>query len=128
MESLIEQAKEEVEILEYQHPNKFNSLKQDLRAFISELEDSQNLLLKQTTISIFSETQGNNNPPSLAIYEILPSQTSNVLIDAESSTTNKRKEVGLVGGDMKKRSKTDVVLERAQRCLHKIRQLKTSLC
>ncbi|XP_047971221.1 uncharacterized protein LOC125214308 [Salvia hispanica] len=103
MESLIEQAKEEVEILEYQHPNKFISLKQDLRAFISELEDPQNLLLKHTTISIFSETQ-------------------------ESSTTNKRKEVVLVGGGMKKRCKTDAVLERAQQCLHKIRQLKTSLC
>ncbi|KAL1566711.1 hypothetical protein AAHA92_02286 [Salvia divinorum] len=104
MESLIEQAKEEVEILEDHHPNKFNSLKQDLRAFISELEDSQNLLLKHTTISIFSETQ-------------------------ESSTTNKRKEVALVGGGgMKKRCKTDAVLERAQQCLHKIRQLKTSLC
>ncbi|XP_057809303.1 uncharacterized protein LOC131023748 [Salvia miltiorrhiza] len=55
-ESLIEQAKEEIEILEQEHPNKFTSLKQELRAFISQLE-AELLLDKPTTISIFAETQ-----------------------------------------------------------------------
>ncbi|KAG8373552.1 hypothetical protein BUALT_Bualt11G0036400 [Buddleja alternifolia] len=36
--SVIEQAKEELEILELQHPNKFEYLKTELKAFISDFE------------------------------------------------------------------------------------------
>ncbi|KAI3462257.1 hypothetical protein Pfo_018920, partial [Paulownia fortunei] len=48
--TLIERAKEELEMLESQHPNKFQCLKLELRDFISDFE-SQNLLLNSTSMS-----------------------------------------------------------------------------
>ncbi|KAK4480041.1 hypothetical protein RD792_013098 [Penstemon davidsonii] len=47
---MIEQAKEELEILEFQHPNRFQYLKMELKTFISDFE-SQSLLLKNNPIS-----------------------------------------------------------------------------
>ncbi|PIN15673.1 hypothetical protein CDL12_11683 [Handroanthus impetiginosus] len=53
--ALIELAKEELEILEFQHPNKFHSLKQELKALISDFEN-QKLLLNSPSAA----TQGDN--------------------------------------------------------------------
>lgn len=120
--TLIEQAKEELEILEYQHPNKFSCLKQDLKAYISELE-SQN----QTTTSMSAATQGDRSLH-------LSLQTKPYLMfscNAESSNRNKRGASRLIMphavGSMKRRCNTDAVLHRAQQCLHKIQHFKTTL-
>lgn len=120
--TLIEQAKEELEILEYQHPNKFNCLKQDLKAYISELE-SQN----QTTTSISAATQGYHHMFIHSFCFHLYFQTKPYLMfscNAESSNINNRNKRGasrLIMPDAvrsrKRRGNTDAVLQRAQQCL-----------
>ncbi|KAL2248248.1 uncharacterized protein LOC105179802 [Sesamum indicum] len=98
---VIEGAKEELEILEMQHPNNFHTLKLELRAFISDLHHHSH----------------NNAAISTATQE------------SSSSRKLKRNSDGSGGGMMKRRRRrTDAVLERAQQCLHKIQHLKTSLC
>ncbi|KAL3838776.1 hypothetical protein ACJIZ3_023367 [Penstemon smallii] len=93
---MIEQANEELEILEFQHPNRFQYLKMELKTFISDFE-SQSLFLKNNPIS---------NCPSALTQE-------------SSSGIKKRKKSGFVnvvedGGDIigdgciKRRCKTDV--------------------
>ncbi|KAL0462534.1 UNVERIFIED_CONTAM: hypothetical protein Slati_0141000 [Sesamum latifolium] len=99
---VIERAKEELEILEMQHPNHFHTLKLDLRAFISEAE--------------LHHHSHNNAAISAATQE-------------SSSSRKLKRNSDRDGGMMKRRRcKTDAVLERAQQCLHKIQHLKTSLC
>ncbi|KAL3838779.1 hypothetical protein ACJIZ3_023370 [Penstemon smallii] len=109
---MIEQAKEELEILEFQHPNRFQYLKMELKTFISDFE-SQNYITPN-------------------------SNCQSALTQESSSSRKKRKKSGSVnvvegGGDIigdgciKRRCKTDTILDRAQKCLHKIQQFKTSL-
>ncbi|KAK6797786.1 hypothetical protein RDI58_005488 [Solanum bulbocastanum] len=109
----MEEAKKELEILETQHPNKFEYLKLELRSFISFLE------------SHYSDT--------------LP---SNSYVDTQESSSNRKRKNGSfgikeepkkklqrVGQDTvgcSKRSRIDVVMERAQACLQKIQRFKTS--
>ncbi|KAL0288693.1 UNVERIFIED_CONTAM: hypothetical protein Sradi_7092800 [Sesamum radiatum] len=84
---VIERAKEELEILEMQHPNHFHTLKLELRAFISDLHHSSH----------------NNAVISAATQ------------DSSSSRKLKRNSNsgGGDGGMMKRRRcKTDAVLER----------------
>ncbi|KAL8038171.1 hypothetical protein ABFX02_11G086900 [Erythranthe guttata] len=106
--SLIEEAKEELEKLEFQYPNKFHSLKTELKSFISDLESQYHnfVFIKApctSSISLFApDTQ-------------------------ESSSRKKRKKVDRDGSIIKRRRcNTEDVLERAQQCLNKIHHFKTS--
>lgn len=119
---MLERAKEELEILEWQYPNKFNSLKMDLRTLISDFEYSQTLLPLPSN--------GSTSTCSFAASQ-------------ESSTRRKRKkcpsareEDGNANDEalrsksdvcIKRKCKTDAVLERAHKCLNKIQRFKTSL-
>ncbi|XP_044476282.1 uncharacterized protein LOC123203878 [Mangifera indica] len=113
---MIEQAKEELQILETFHPNRFDYLKLELKSFIFLLQ-----------------SQHNND----LIYH--PSSST---ATTQASTNNrKRKKVGLrcrneelkhkfqkVFGEFKGRDRIDLVLEKAQSCLRKIQEVKSSLC
>ncbi|MCD9559178.1 hypothetical protein HAX54_017001 [Datura stramonium] len=109
----MEQAKQELEILETQYPNKFEYLKLELRSFISFLE------------SHYSDS--------------LPSSS---YVDTQESSSNKKRKNGSFASQEEpkkklqrvvqrtvccsKRSRIDVVMERAQACLQKIQGFKTS--
>ncbi|PHU26709.1 hypothetical protein BC332_05041 [Capsicum chinense] len=106
----MEQAKKELEILETEYPNKFEYLKLELRSFISFLESDS-----------------------------LPSSS---YVDTQESSSNRKRKTGSSGSREEprkklqravqdtagctKRSRIDVVMERAQACLQKIQQFKTS--
>ncbi|KAK9291374.1 hypothetical protein L1049_019320 [Liquidambar formosana] len=113
---VIEQAKEELRILEDQHPNKFDYLKLELKSFI--FLESQKLLFH------------NNNSSNDDILSTSSTATT------RGSTSRKRKKGSIekeskhkfqrIDGYLKKRDRVDVVLERAQDCLQKIRDFKTN--
>ncbi|KAG8388077.1 hypothetical protein BUALT_Bualt02G0087600 [Buddleja alternifolia] len=92
--SVIEQAKEELEILELQHPNKFEYLKTELKAFISDFE----VLLVLPNIKTHNTIS--TTCPSVATQE------------SSSSRRKKRKKViGFVEHGEASRGKVDVALQ-----------------
>ncbi|KAK4602339.1 hypothetical protein RGQ29_011400 [Quercus rubra] len=134
-----EQAKEELEILETQHPNRFEYLKLELKSFIFHIQSQSQLPLPE-----------NYSPSSFPTSSIATTQesTSNrkrkvgdclcVLMEDGNESPKKKLQMGTTNimGNMKgittnrkinNRERVDEVLERAQACLQKIQHLKASL-
>ncbi|XP_009794091.1 uncharacterized protein [Nicotiana sylvestris] len=113
--NMIEQAKEELEILEDQHPNKFEYLKLELRSFITFLESNNSDSVPSTSAatqeSSSNRKRKNGSNGSQGNQEPNKKKLQKVVLDPVSCT---------------KRSRIDVVLERAQACLQKIQRFKTS--
>jgi len=65
MERMIEKAKEELETLENQHPERFDYLKHELKSFISLLQ-SQQLVVDPLPTTSTATTQGSSLFPFLA--------------------------------------------------------------
>ncbi|XP_022884621.1 uncharacterized protein LOC111401216 isoform X4 [Olea europaea var. sylvestris] len=122
--TVIERAKEELEILETHHPNGFHYLKSELKIFISSF-DSHNF-----------------SPLPLCDTDTAPLPTTSSALTQESSTSKKRKANRLTinedadetampkiqkVGSSGYTKKIDAVLERAQQCIHKIRRFKATL-
>ncbi|KAL3649484.1 hypothetical protein CASFOL_005887 [Castilleja foliolosa] len=99
---LIERAKEELEILEAQHPNKYECLKMDLKAFISGFHEfhSEPTCFSTATRESSSCRKKRRNMDGCEVF-----------VDSNRGGMNK----------------TDIVLEKAQQCLQKIQHLKNSL-
>ncbi|XP_059639738.1 uncharacterized protein LOC132282132 [Cornus florida] len=119
---MLDQAKEELQILEAQHPNKFGYLKLELKSFIFLLE-SQNL---------------NANSNSLPTSSTATTQVSSTSRKRKKSTSDIQR---VMEGDIEapklkfhkchnldERDRVDVVIEKAQACLYKIQQFKTNFC
>ncbi|XP_010553880.1 PREDICTED: uncharacterized protein LOC104823832 [Tarenaya hassleriana] len=120
---LMERAEEELEILQTQHPNRFQYLKSELESFI--------FLLRE-----------NHAPPPISGDVVLTQASSNC---KKKKSKKKRKRMDKSGdqvsslGSKKKdkraqrtmaesKDRVDMVLEKAQLCLEKIRDVKSSLC
>ncbi|CAK9136411.1 unnamed protein product [Ilex paraguariensis] len=120
--SMIEQAKEELQMLEANHPHRFDYLKLELRSFIFLLE-SQNLQLpKNSTMMSCSAatTQASTSKKrKKSGSEMQRRMESNV-----EACRRKLPRVGHGGGYMKRNDSVDAAIERAQACLHKIQQFK----
>ncbi|XP_052197513.1 uncharacterized protein LOC127804651 [Diospyros lotus] len=105
----LEQALEELQLLESQHPNRFHYLKLELKSFISFLQS-------QTIGSIAAPV-----PPA-----------SSTASDRASSTGKKRKRcssgmgIRMVQKVERADDGVEVAIERARACLRKIQQFKTS--
>ncbi|KAI8031345.1 hypothetical protein LOK49_LG01G02674 [Camellia lanceoleosa] len=140
---MIEQAEEELEILEAQHPNRFEYLKIELKSLIFLLH-SQNITL----------SNNNNNNNFNKSYNFLSSSSNSILLPASSTATtqasssNKKRKKGtsemqrteqppspkhkIQRADWEeslcsnRRDGVEVAIERAQACLLKIQQFKTS--
>ncbi|KAF8009343.1 hypothetical protein BT93_J0364 [Corymbia citriodora subsp. variegata] len=112
---MIEQAKQELEILETQHPGRHSYLKLEIKSFILDIE-SDHLLHHHTP----------SPPPSsftVATQESSNSRKRKKRVVQETAST--RAEAG--PSPLKKRSRIDAVLDRAISCLRKIQELKASL-
>ncbi|OIT39853.1 PREDICTED: uncharacterized protein LOC109237555 [Nicotiana attenuata] len=112
--NMIEQAKEELEILEDQHPNKFEYLKLELRSFISFLESNNSDSVPSTSAA--TQESSSNRKRKNGSYGSQDNQEpkkklQKIVLDPVSCT---------------KRSRIDVVMERAKACLEKIQRFKTS--
>eukprot|EP00268_Persea_americana_P032974 TRINITY_DN3261_c0_g1_i2.p2 TRINITY_DN3261_c0_g1~~TRINITY_DN3261_c0_g1_i2.p2 ORF type:complete len:138 (-),score=31.74 TRINITY_DN3261_c0_g1_i2:1139-1552(-) len=123
---ILEQAKEELQILEAQHPERFDYLKLQLKSFISDL-----------TCPNFSSSS------SHSLSQHLPSSSCAALSTSAATqvSSNRRKRkgseirgMGVADSIPKRRIRTldssdarvDIVIERAEACLRKIRQVKES--
>ncbi|GAA0146926.1 hypothetical protein LIER_06754 [Lithospermum erythrorhizon] len=126
--SMLQQANEELEILEAQYPNRFEYLKIELKSFISLIESQ------------------NKNDYNMGFY-VNPTSSSTT---TQASTTEKRRKNGChdlqkvrrvdsnieakvekyekveCEGQVTKKKRIDAVMEKAQACLNKIQLFKTS--
>ncbi|KAF5960822.1 hypothetical protein HYC85_002031 [Camellia sinensis] len=137
---MIEQAEEELEILEAQHPNRFEYLKIELKSLI--------FLLHSQNITISNNNNFNKS------YNFLSSSSNSILLPASSTATtqassnNKKRKKGAIEMQRteqpaspkhkiqradweeslcsNRRDGVEVAIERAQACLLKIQQFKTS--
>ncbi|CAL0301384.1 unnamed protein product [Lupinus luteus] len=135
-------AKEELNMLETQYPNQYEYLKLELRSFILQLQSNHHdsPLLPQNTLLHFLDTEestcldkrkmsnniGNNYGLELALED---SEVMEVMIDEgyELKSSMNAECKGYKSGKSKRKDRVDLVLERAQACLRKIRHFKTSL-
>ncbi|CAJ2640585.1 uncharacterized protein LOC123917345 [Trifolium pratense] len=135
----LEQAKEELEILETLYPNQHHYLKHELRSLITQLQNTtthsySHPLPQYNTSHLFLDTEESTNlEQTKKIQLVLPerevvekekkgakssdleSPKSFVMKHYPSSKKNKRKD------------RVDLVLERAENCLKKIRLFKKTL-
>ncbi|XXG60374.1 hypothetical protein AAC387_Pa04g2298 [Persea americana] len=128
---ILEQAKEELQILEAQHPERFDYLKLQLKSFISDL-----------TCPNFSSSSSHSltqHLPSSSCAALSTSAATQVFVRTVSSNRRKRKGseirgMGVADSIPKRRihrldssdARVDIVIERAEACLRKIRQVKES--
>ncbi|XP_027337518.1 uncharacterized protein LOC113851248 [Abrus precatorius] len=123
---MVERAMEELKMLETKYPNQHEFLKQQLRSFILQHQESQMLQENNhcTTFLAFCDTEESTN------YGLNLALADRVVMKGkidESSELESPKGVVMSSRKSKRRDRVDLVLERAQTCLKKIRHLKTSL-
>ncbi|KAJ7964367.1 hypothetical protein O6P43_014197 [Quillaja saponaria] len=127
-----EQAKKELQLLETQHPNHFEYLKLELKSFIF-LHQSQPENNFSSPLSIFSiaDTQESTSMKQrkMSGCDCEFVLEDKVKMEGEIGKTSKQEyqKVYLNKKSKRRRDRAEVVLERAQACLKKIRHLKTSL-
>uniref|UniRef100_A0A2N9IGU2 Uncharacterized protein n=1 Tax=Fagus sylvatica TaxID=28930 RepID=A0A2N9IGU2_FAGSY len=133
-----EQAKEELEILETQHPNRFKYLKLELESFIFLLQSQTTQLLlpeNSTSTSTFPTSSTATTQESTSNKKRKVSDCVCVLMEDGKEASKQKFQMGtdIMGymkGDIrktKKRDRVDELLDRAQACLQKIQHLKASL-
>ncbi|CAL9163744.1 unnamed protein product [Musa hybrid cultivar] len=129
---LVERAKEELEMLESQHPTRFHHLKLDLKSFISQPNSGAQLFPRAVDDDAFG--------PPLASAAV-PTQTSSTRKrkteterrslqqknKAQKSSSASRQTGGRDGSRKKSDSSVEAAIRRAQACLRRIQQVKQSL-
>ncbi|KAL6959727.1 hypothetical protein U1Q18_039881 [Sarracenia purpurea var. burkii] len=119
--SMIEQAKEELQILEAQHPNRFDYLKLDLKSFIHLLQSQHSA----------GAAAGATNPVLLPVSSAATTQGSSTRKKTRKGIDNGPRSHKIQRPDCeesfhKGRDTVEMALQRAQACLLKIQQFKTS--
>ncbi|TKY47314.1 hypothetical protein E2542_SST29374 [Spatholobus suberectus] len=138
-----EQAKEELELLEAQYPNQHEYLKHELRSFIFQLQskhqDSELLPEKNhcsTHLAFYDHTQESTSledQKKRSNYGLELALADRVVMEGKvdgSSELETPKSVVMKhfsSRKNKRKDRVDLVLERAQVCLKKIKHLKTFL-
>ncbi|KAG7543553.1 hypothetical protein ISN45_Aa07g034600 [Arabidopsis thaliana x Arabidopsis arenosa] len=128
---LMETAKEELEILQSQYPNRFAYLKSDLESFISHLREDHAPPRPSSSSSSVVLTQESSNCKNKQKHKKRKCVMDNFGDQASSSTIGKiHKNNNKIGQRVvtKRKNRVEMVLERAQLCLQKIRDVKASLC
>ncbi|XP_059624632.1 uncharacterized protein LOC132267489 [Cornus florida] len=119
---MLEQAKEELQILETQYPNQFGYLKQELKSFIFLLE-SQNL--GANSISLSTSSSVITQESTAKKRRKISSELEGGVMEVEIEGPKQKKPRGDCDVYMnEKRDRVDLVIERAQACLHKIQRFK----
>ncbi|KAK4278148.1 hypothetical protein QN277_016036 [Acacia crassicarpa] len=111
-----QQAKQELEMLESLYPDRFQYLKLDLKSFISHDHLSK-------TCSFHSSMVDTQESTSLDQRKRKKKRTAN----EDSEHSDQHDECYWSVKKKKKKDRVDLVLERAEACLRKIRQFKASL-
>ncbi|KAG7548214.1 hypothetical protein ISN44_As12g034150 [Arabidopsis suecica] len=125
---LMETAKEELEILQSQYPNRFAYLKSDLQSFISHLREDHAPPRPSSSVVLTQESSNCKNKQKhkkrKCVMDNFEDQASSSKIGKIHKNNNK------IGQRVvtKRKNRVEMVLERAQLCLQKIRDVKASLC
>ncbi|XAR58098.1 hypothetical protein NMG60_11026482 [Bertholletia excelsa] len=118
--TMIERAKEELEMLEAQHPKRFGYLKVELKSFISLLQSQYNLLpLSDTNNMATSSTVGTQASSTTK-------KRGRGIREKREKEKKSKTEVVSLGNLNQRRDRVEVVMEKAQACLVKIQLFKTS--
>ncbi|CAL5202739.1 unnamed protein product [Lathyrus oleraceus] len=130
----LEQAKQELKMLETLYPNQHHYLKHELRSFIIQYSYSQPLPQYHTSLAFLDTEESTNLEQTKGMKLGLPDieeVTEKKKKGAESSELESPKSVVVKhypsSRKNKRKDRVDLVLERAQNCLKKIRHFKTSL-
>ncbi|EOA15719.1 hypothetical protein CARUB_v10006621mg [Capsella rubella] len=127
---LVETAKEELEILHSQYPNRFSYLKSDLQSFISNLREHHAPPLIPSSSVVLTQESSNckykqKHKKRKCVMENCGDQaSSSTMGKIHKNNNNKMISQRVV---KKRKSRVEMVLERAQLCLQKIRDVKASL-
>ncbi|RWR90413.1 hypothetical protein CKAN_01950600 [Cinnamomum micranthum f. kanehirae] len=121
---ILEQAKEELQMLEAQHPERFDYLKLQLKSFISDLTCPN--------FSSSSHSLSQHLPPSCAALST--SAATQVSSNRRKRKGSEIRGMGVADSIPKRRirrsdssdARVDIVIERAEACLRKIRLVKES--
>ncbi|KAL8133821.1 hypothetical protein AgCh_009037 [Apium graveolens] len=136
---VIEQAKKELEKLETQYPNSFQSLKIELKTFISQLEDEQEDKLSSQQYYSFPTTTASTHVSSTIKKKRKKSSDGDVkeMSDDDDDGAQSKSKMMYI----KKRSRccengyekrvdvssdADAAIERARVCLQKVQQLRVN--
>ncbi|CAI8597108.1 unnamed protein product [Vicia faba] len=125
----LEQAKQELKMLETLYPNQHHYLKHELRSFIIQHSYSHPLPQYHTSLAFLDTEESTNLEQTKGIKLGLPDiqeVTEKKKKGAESSVLESPKHYPS-SRKKKRKDRVDLVLERAQNCLKKIRHFKTSL-
>ncbi|XP_010435522.1 PREDICTED: uncharacterized protein LOC104719324 [Camelina sativa] len=129
---LVETAKEELEILQSQYPSRFAHLKDDLQSFISHLsEDHAPPRLSASSSSVVLTQESSNcknkqkHKKRKCVMDNFGDQVSSSTVGKIHKNNNNKMGQRVV---TKRKNRVEMVLERAQLCLQKIRDVKASLC
>ncbi|KAL1197086.1 hypothetical protein V5N11_001967 [Cardamine amara subsp. amara] len=127
---LVETAKEELEILHTQYPNRFAYLKSDLQYFISHIRDDHAPPRGSSSSSAIILTQESSNCKNKPKHKKRKYVMDNSGDRASSSSGKIDKNNNKMGQRLvtKRKNRVEMVLERAQLCLQKLRDVKASLC
>ncbi|XP_057538941.1 uncharacterized protein LOC130817325 [Amaranthus tricolor] len=109
MGRMLEKAKEELEMLETLHPNRFHYLKNELNSFISLLQSQ--LIVDSLPSTSYATTQASTT---------MRRKRKRVCLKNEIEIENGKKE-------RKQKDRVDILLEKAQACLRKIQDFKFTL-
>ncbi|XP_058097877.1 uncharacterized protein LOC131242916 [Magnolia sinica] len=118
----VEQAREELQILESQHPNRFDYLKLELKTFISESDkfSSSSRFLSENLHSLGDDSHSTSASTQVSSNrrKRKDSKFQECGVDFQKSKPKIRR-CGVVSED-----RVDMVIQRAEACLQKIKETK----
>lgn len=116
---MIEKAKEELEMLETHHPDRFDYLKHELKSFIFLLQSQ--LLLDPLPTTSSATTQASTSMKRKRVC------LKRRKLEDGGWECNDKSEFEYGKRGRRETDRVDVVLEKAQACLRKIQEFKTSI-
>ncbi|KAI3872043.1 hypothetical protein MKW92_042187 [Papaver armeniacum] len=133
---MIQQAREELENLEAEHPNRFKLLKHELETFISDAKSAkfnhyvnptvQNFGAPSASISTQASTSIRKRKRCPQIQNTHPGDVVQWTTTSDAAATTTTTKQNLQKMEHQKRTSVDAAIERAEACLEKLRIVKAS--
>ncbi|XP_042499440.1 uncharacterized protein LOC122077544 [Macadamia integrifolia] len=123
---MIEQAKEELQILEAQHPNRFGFLKMELRNFINGETNTSSPLYFHNSFVSFRKDSIPSTPNSSATTQASSNGKRRKFSEIEKPEDNPQSTKRILRRSNHSMEKLDAAIERAKECLRKIQEIKRS--
>ncbi|XP_043712545.1 uncharacterized protein LOC122661264 [Telopea speciosissima] len=124
---MIEQAKEELQILEAQHPNRFGFLKMELRNLIyGETDTSSPTRYYHNSFVSYRKDSITSSPNSSATTQASSNGKRRKFSEIRKPEANPQSTKRKIRRSNHSMEMLDAAIERAEECLRKIKEIKTS--